>query len=72
MRSGLHGETLLTTVGTLAGCAAAVAVAKCATEQGLPPESVFHVVETEAGGRFRFSDAVNRLLFEGVQGWSDL
>lgn len=69
---GLHAETILTAVGALIGQAAAVAVAARAEELGLSREAVFQDAETIGGNRFAFSDAVNRLLFDGVENWVDL
>jgi hypothetical protein len=71
-KRGVHGETLLAALGSLAGYACQVSVRTIHMEEhGLPENKAFVVVKTRDGNRYFFGDPLNRFLAEDMYSvWS--
>lgn len=69
---GVHVETLMATVGSLAGFAAQQAVWDTVHRGGKPvPKDSFAVATTASGEKFYFGDLINGYLVpEGVRDWT--
>ena len=59
---GVHIESLLAVLGSLAGYACQASLRERAVAQGTAATSLFHVVETRDGSKFFFGDALNAPL----------
>jgi hypothetical protein len=62
---GIHLESLLSALGSLAGYACQASIRARNVAQGEPENAGFSVVSTEDGRRFFFGDAMNGALLEG-------
>jgi hypothetical protein len=61
---GVHSETLLCSLGALAGYACQASLRAQALVAGKPANSAFNVVRTKDGKEYFFGDGLNRLLAE--------
>ena len=59
---GVHIESLLAILGTLAGYACQASLREQATAKGMNATSPFHVVEAKDGSKYYFGDALNAPL----------
>lgn len=62
---GVHAESLLCTLGALAGDACQVSLRSEALSRGDSANAAFHVVLDAQGRRYFFGDALNQRLIEG-------
>lgn len=62
---GIHLESLLCALGSLAGYACQASIRARSVAQGQPENADFAVVDTEDGRQFFFGDAMNEALLEG-------
>jgi hypothetical protein len=69
---GVHIESLLAALGSLAGYACQVSVRMLLIDgHGMPEEKAFVIVETQDGSRYFFGDPLNKLLAEDAYSvWS--
>ncbi|MDQ8023121.1 MAG: hypothetical protein REI94_14890 [Moraxellaceae bacterium] len=62
--NGVHVESLLCALGSLAGYACQARLRAQALEKGTPENKVFVIVETTNGGKYYFGDPLNKALAE--------
>jgi hypothetical protein len=69
---GVHVESLLAALGSLAGYACQMSVRALLIDgHGMPEEKAFVIVETQDGSRYFFGDPLNKLLAEDAHSvWS--
>jgi hypothetical protein len=65
---GIHCETMLTVLGSLAGFAAQQSVWSATMAAGIMPQQAFMVMRTKSGESFYFNEAVNQLLVSTKEG----
>lgn len=66
-RGQIHGETILTEIGALAGFAAQMSIRKSIIEpQQIDPGSILQEVITKNGEKYYFSDMLNWIVFENL------
>lgn len=62
--NGVHIESILCALGSLAGYSCQISLRAQAAQQGLPEYSVFDIIKTKDGKQYFFGNQLNELLVE--------